>query len=527
MRLQIVSFRPPSGWLERESIREPVRLGHRVFLTGVLEESEIERAVAVLSAFRATMDRHGVAHYRAIATSAVREAQNRDLFLDRVANVARIELEPISGAEEARLLTVGVARHVDLGRRCALLVDIGGGSVELALVRDGAAVFTQSHRLGAVRLAELFLDGPRSAEEKAALLEEYLDRMLAETVATIRKLRPELLVAVGGNAEALARIAAREGDTDDEIVPGGVLEGLAEELAALDPARRARRFDLRPDRVDTIVPAAALLRFLVDRLDLAEILVSRIGIRDGVLAELADRVAGRADPEQAERGVLAEAERLGEHYRFDSAHAAQVRRLALSLFDALRPQHRLGARDRLLLGVAATLHDIGEFVGYAHHHKHGYYLVSNAELGGLSTEELRLVAVVVRYHRRALPSDRHDEYGRLSRDDRRRVSRLAAILRLADSLDREHRQKVVGLNATLRRGALELATAARGDLMLERWAVENKGAMFREVYGLEVRLLDEGARPRPKRPRKAAPKARPRGKPRAKARTKPRARARR
>jgi exopolyphosphatase/guanosine-5'-triphosphate,3'-diphosphate pyrophosphatase len=153
-------------------------------------------------------------------------------------------------------------------------------------------------------------------------------------------------------------------------------------------------------------------------------------------------------------------------------------------------------RDRILLAVASTLHDIGEFVGYAHHHKHGFYLVSNAEIGGLTSEEMRLVAVVVRFHRRAHPSDRHPEFALLSRDDRRRASRLAAILRVADSLDREHRQKVGPVAAAVRRGELCLASRVQGDAALEAWSLDNKGALFKEAFGMPVRWdLTESKRP--------------------------------
>lgn len=494
IRLEIATVRRTGDLVERESIREPVRLGHRVFLTGLLEEKEMEKAVAALSAFRAVMDRHGVNIYRAVATSAVREAQNRDLFLERVSNAAGVDLEAISGAEESRLLALGVQRRAEVSKRRALFVDIGGGSVEFAVAHQGKILFSQSQRLGAVRLSELFLEGKRAADEKRALLEEYLERMLQDTVRELRKLRPEILLAVGGNAETIARIVNSEADARTPLsVPARELAQLTDKLCEMEPEERARKFDLRPDRVDTIVPASVLLSFLVRRLELPRLEAPMAGIRDGMLAELADRVVGRYDPQAAARGVLEEAERLGEHYHYDAKHAAQVRELALTLFDALRGEHRLSDRDRMLLGVAATLHDIGEFVGYAHHHKHSHYLILNSELGGLSSEELRLVAVATRYHRRAHPSDRHEEYAGLSRDERRRVSRIAAILRVADSLDREHRQKVRRLRLGARRGVVEIRPEAAGDLALERWALPAKASLFREVFGLEVKLLEVGA----------------------------------
>lgn len=493
LRLQIVSVRASGVVVELESIREPVRLGHRVFLTGLLEEAEMDRAVSVLAAFRATMDRHRVCQYRAIATSAVREAQNRDLFVHRVSSVAKVEMEVISGAEEARLLAVAVQHRVPLEKKSALLVDIGGGSVELAAVKGGRTLLSQSHRLGAVRLYELFCEGSRAAEEKATLLEEYLDRMLKETLREVRRIRPELLLAVGGNAETLARIADGKETPQGNFVAVPDLSDVTERLLALTATERARKYDLRPDRVDTIVPAATLLNFLVRKLDLRGFHSPRVGLRDALLSELVDQALGGVDARKVEEGVLMEAERLGEHFRYDAAHAHHVRKMALAIFDSLRADQKLSARDRVLLGVAATLHDIGEFVGYAHHHKHGYYLISNSELGGLTNEEMRLVAVAIRYHRRAHPTDRHPEFALLSRDDRKRVSRLAAILRVADALDREHRQKVRGLTAAVRRGELWLSSKVDGDPALESWAIENKRALFKEVFGMPVRWEWEAA----------------------------------
>jgi exopolyphosphatase/guanosine-5'-triphosphate,3'-diphosphate pyrophosphatase len=509
IRLQIVTVRPSGTVVELESLREPVRLGHRVFLTGILEGPEMDRAVSILAAFRSTMDRHRVVNYRAVATSAVREAQNRDLFVNRVANTTKLDLEVISGAEEARLLAVAVGRRVPLERRSALLVDVGGGSVEMAAIQRGRTLLSQSHRLGAVRLYELFCEGSRTSEEKARLVEEYLDRMLKDSLRDIRKIRPELLFAIGGNAETLARISGRRvaGRNEEEFgmfVSDNELNEVTDRLLALTASERSRKYDLRPDRVDTIVPAATLLNFLVKRLGLSGFASPRVGLRDAILAELIDRAAGRFDAREAERTVLSESERLGEHYKYDAAHAVKVREVAYSIFDALRSEQRPSARERVLLGVAATLHDIGEFVGYAHHHKHGYYLVSNSEIGGLTAEEMHQIAVAVRFHRRAHPSDRHPEFAALSRDERKRVSRIAAILRVADSLDREHRQKATKIIVGIRKGALAIQVRALGDFALERWALENKGALFKEVFGMDVELLCDEIVAKEAAPRTAA-----------------------
>ena len=345
----------------------------------------MDRAVSVLAAFRATMDRHRVAAYRAVATSAVREAQNRDLFVNRVATATQLDLEVVSGAEEARLLAIAVQRGVELGKRSALLVDIGGGSVEMAVVQKGQTLLSQSHRLGAVRLYELFCEGSRSADEKGALLEEYLDRMLKDAMREIRKIRPEVLLAVGGNAETLARIAGEE-DDDGARGPRGVRFGggrghraivgidAGRAGAEVRPAPRSRRHD----RAGRNAPQLSAAAPRSPGLPLAASGDPRGDPRR------AGRPGGRPRRSQ-ERGARRSSRRPSASANITITTRRTRSRCASSHSRSStrsRAEHRLDARDRVLLGIAATLHDIGEFVGYAHHHKHGFYLISNAELGG-------------------------------------------------------------------------------------------------------------------------------------------------
>lgn len=495
IRLQIMGVRPSGALIERESIREPVRLGHRVFLTGRLEYSGIHGAVSVLSAFRAAMDRHRVVYSRCVATSAVREAQNKDEFLEQVRSRSGLKLEVISGAEETRLLTVAIQRKLDISKHRALLVDIGGGSVEFAVVHRGRTIFSQSHRLGAVRMLEFFLENSKKSGERGVLLYEYFDRMLKDTIREIRRHAPAMQLAVGGNAETLGRIAggvSKARPVAGPFVDRDDLHDITKKLIHSDADERAKRYDLRPDRVDTIVPAAALLDFLAGELNLKGFFAPGIGLRDGILAELADQAAGRDDRQEAELGIMHEAERLGQHYQYDEMHAKKVREIALSIYERLRERRKLNLRkpdrDRLLLAVAATVHDIGEFVDYASHHKHGWYLLTNSEIGGLTAEEMQIIALSVRYHRRALPSERHPEYASITNENQSRVRRLAAILRVADALDREHRQKVGSIALRIKDRELIIVPRAKGDLALERWALATKDELFEKEYGLSLKL---------------------------------------
>ena len=499
IRYQIVELRE-AGALPAvlETRREPVRLGQDVFLTGSIPESSVAAAVDALRRFRGLCDRYEVAGVRAVATSALREAMNRQKIIDRIAEATAIHVEIISGAEEAYLLARAVEGRVDLSSGRSMLVDVGGGSVEVTLVEEGQITLSDSYRLGAVRLLEaLTRDAPGGeGPDLLELLDQYvgsLDRRMAERLGTGRIDR---LVATGGNIETLADLAAREGGIRSaEGCDALAVKTLAEwiqKLARLSYAERVESLILPPDRADVILPAGVVYYRLaaVSRVD--RILVPRVGLRDGLVRDV---VEGHLDTSLAadrRETVLAGARALARKYHSDMEHVEKVRELAVSLFDQTASLHELGREERVLLEAAAVLHDIGGFVSSSAHHKHSHYLIRVSDLVGLSEEERELVALVARYHRRSHPKRAHPFYEALRREDRDRVAKLAGLLRLADALDREHQGKVASIAAHVGKRSVDLvleATEARSDLALERWAVRRKGALFAEAFGLPVRVL--------------------------------------
>jgi exopolyphosphatase/guanosine-5'-triphosphate,3'-diphosphate pyrophosphatase len=257
------------------------------------------------------------------------------------------------------------------------------------------------------------------------------------------------------------------------------------------PAARERSFGLRPDRADTIVPAAAIFLRLARAFEVARIAVPGVGVKDGVLAELIDRHY-RVWDHGAHAAVVHDAcRRLGERLRYDAAHAEKVAHLAGRLFDDLTSVHRLGPRERLLLVAGALLHDVGDFVRYDGHHKHGYYLVLHSDIMGLSPDERAIVANLVRYHRKSAPDLAHPNFRELPKDARSTVRSLAAILRIADALDREHKGKVTDVRASFGKTRVRLNVEGAEDRELEEWTLMHKSELFREVFALDVLLVGD------------------------------------
>lgn len=487
IRFLVAEFSDAERFSALEAERLPVRLGHDAFTSGILSEASQDAALAAAVRFREELDRFGVAYYRAVATSAVRESRNGGELVDRIRRESGVRLETITGSEEARLVWLAVRHRMGLGDRPWILADLGGGSMEVSLVTESGIHWSQSHPVGTVRLLEDFGAGQVQGQDLLELLEHFTSRLSLpeEALGTI-----EGAIITGGNAEALA----------DLIRPGGVsnapteltrqeLRAVLDRLAALTVAERIERLGLRPDRADVILPAAIVYHRVATLAATERIVVPRVGVREGVLYDMVgDLAEHRAHETELDRTTLAAAIVLGRRYRFDEEHARHVADLALSLFDQLQPLHGLGEVSKRHLAAAALLHDIGQFVSYRRHHKHSWYLVTHSDLPGLTPRETRLVALITRYHRRSVPKPYHEGYADLNDEEREQVGKLSAILRIADALDREHQRRVKRVTASIRDGKVALRLEVQGTAPLENWSLKKKAGFFETTFDVELQV---------------------------------------
>ena len=473
-----------------DEVRVPVRLGHDVFLTGKLTPEAMDAAVAAIAGFRGRMEALGIGDYRAVATSATRESRNGTELVARIRREAGIELEVITGQEEARLVYLAVANSVRMGDEKWVTVDVGGGSVEVSLVDGSGILWSESHVMGSVRLLEELSTAGDEPGRFQRLLREYAATLQIPVIA--QHWNPRGMIATGGNAEALARLSGADAARGKvAAVPLQSLRGIIEMLSKLSYRQRVEQLGLREDRADVIVPAAMIYERVASLVDAAQVLVPAVGLKDGVLLDLAEDLAShQAYEDRKDRQAVAGSVALGRRYLFNEAHALHVSRLAAQLFDQLQRVHGMDAADRRMLLAAAVLHDIGAFVGYKKHHKHSLYLIANSEIPEFTPRETDIIANVARYHRKGVPAEHHVAFTTLEEDDRNRVVKLASLLRIADALDREHVQAVHGVTAKVTRThKLRLEVDGEGDLLLERWALRRKGGLFETVFGLEIELL--------------------------------------
>ncbi len=480
-----------------ENIRLPVRLGRDVFTSGALQEKTIQQAVDAFVHFRRIANDFGVVKTRAIGTSAMREATNGDILLDRIARTSGLEVEVISGAEEARLIHMAVASVLKLKGRRAVLIDIGGGSVEVTISEDAKITSTESYNMGTVRLLQK-LDGGGDWAFKVLgrkhpfteLAREYAEAARRRIDREIGPAHVNVCVGTGGTVEELGRLRQKlfKGAEPDYIALTE-LEELIELLSTMSLKERIRDFKLRPDRADVVLPAAIVLQLIAHEAHVRHVAIPGVGLKDGILIEMAEKL--RKGPHVPRREQVWEsALQLGRKYSIDANHAALTARLARQLFDQSRSLHNLGDEERLLLEVGALLHDVGHFINTIDHDKHGYYILKANRLIGLNDHQQDLVANLVRYHRKSVPAAEEPSFKALPPKDRIVVSRLSALLRLADGMDVSHANHVTSASLSEKKKGWQLSLRGRGDLMLEKWALDKRRGSFEEVFGVPLLVMD-------------------------------------
>ena len=473
--------------------KEMVRLGARSLSRGRLSAAAMKRAVEVLRKYKRLAESAGADKVLAVATSAVREARNGEDFLEAIGREVDIWPRAISGEEEARLIYLAALHSIHLEGRRALVIDIGGGSVELVLGHGDALDLGVSEKIGVLRLSEAFVKtDPLSAGNETRLV-KHLDEVLKPHVERIRAAGFDVAVGTSGTILALGALALeRGGDVPDTLhhatVPAAEIHTLRRWIAATDFKARLKVPGLDESRADIIVPGAVLLDTILERIGARELVLCEWALREGILLDYIHRnprsvARAEAYPEVRRRSVVSLAERCG----YDEKHARKVAQLALDLFDATVRRHRLGAAHRSLLEYSALLHGIGHHISYRDHHKHAYYLIKNGDLRGFSPLEVEVLANVARYHRRP-PRKKHAAFAALPRADRRAVEVLSAHLRLADSLDRSHRQVVKGLTVKSRGDSLVVQAHVAGDTSLELWGMPRQAELLSRVLGARVRV---------------------------------------
>jgi len=494
----VVAKPVPGGFEVVTREKEVVRLGHGGGDMKQLSDEAIERGVKCLVRFSKVAESHD-AEVRAVATSAVREAKNQSDFLKQVRKTTGIEIEVISGVEEARLIHLGVLNAIGIHDRSMFVCDIGGGSTEVIVGLDDEALFARSFKLGAVRLTDRFFSGSTLHPSAVPSCRSFIRSMLSVVAPEVSELGFEIAAASSGTAETIARMILRlRGESEPKSLnrfefSGDEVRNVVTQLQSVATVEeRIQRFGLESNRGDIILAGALILEGLVDTFELKSIMFSDYALREGLLLDTLRReglIEVDDDHDAARRSVRQLADRCDDR----PDHSQHVAELACGLFDQLEESLGLEPECRKLLEFAALLANVGVVVSHAKHHLHTYYLVRNAELMGLSDREVELVAQVARYHRKSVPKPEHPEFAALSASDQQTVRSLAAILRVAIGLDRTYDGRVKSTNVKIGESELSIVAKPRGkkaDIALNLYAANERKGLLADVSKKRVKFSE-------------------------------------
>ena len=476
--------------------KEVIRLGHETLRKGRLSRSAIDRAIGCIQRFKTIAETHRTDVIITVATASVREAHNAAQFVKEVEQQSGLRVEILSGIEEARLIGLAASHGCSVKAATNINIDIGGGSTEVSLSRNGSSLALFSLKLGAVGLSERYLlsDPPKPKQ---------LNNLKAEVHAAFERPRRELREAKWQEASgmsgtilalgaALRKLAAGIDERKHQPVqptetdiPLSQLAALNARLATLDLAGRRALAGLTPQRAEIIVAGGQILEGAMRALSINLLKTCDWALREGVIIdslrewEDESRPPGPEFADQKLRGVHA----VGRRFGYEETHARQVAKLAEKLFDSLAPSENLSPHHRTLMLAGALLHDIGYHIAHDSHQKHTLYLITNSELTGFSEAERAVIANIARYHRGSLPRKRHPEYEALNPADREIVCKLGGIVRLADALDRSHDSRIYDLQCQAGKSAsfhVELCSDASCEN--ELLEAERKRDLFELVF---------------------------------------------
>jgi exopolyphosphatase/guanosine-5'-triphosphate,3'-diphosphate pyrophosphatase len=472
-----------------------VRLGAGGLDGKALTAEAMSAALQALSKFKRLAESRQVDVIIAAATSATREARNGGEFLARIERDTGIGARVITGVEEARLIHMAATYGVDVGSGRAVVIDIGGGSVEITLGTAADIQLARSFKIGVIRLTERFvLTDPLSARDERRLVKhvlEEVDRHCEQIISA----GFDRVIGTSGTILSLGTVAATmaRGTPPAELrnlrIPAKQIRRLRKTMSKLGLEQRLAMPGLDPRRADLTVAGAVLVDTLLRRLGAEDLTLCDLALREGLVLDYIlrnRRKIARVDaiPDVRRRSTI----ELAERSNYQAEHAQHVTRLALALFDQTRDAHGMSDREREWLEFASLMHDIGAHISFVRHHRHSYYLIKNGDLRGFTPEEIEVIALIARYHRRGTPKQSHDEYASLPAPRRRAVKALASILRVAESLDRSHGQLITALDLRDRGDDALLRISTNGDAELEVWATGNHLKPFEQLLGKPVRL---------------------------------------
>ena len=471
-----------------EALSYPLKLGRDTFDTGKISFEKAEKTCAILKNFLTVSAEYGVTDVKAIATTAIREATNRAYILDQIKIKTGLTVQVIDDFEE-KFYIYKLMMHMldDELKKSTIMVHIGSGNVGVAVVKNGIIPYVQHIKTGSLRISEIFTHIQDYSAEYYHVVEEYLDSF---TLLIERNLTKSAMHFVASSHE-ISLIAQICGAVQNGIfffVPKDIFKAKYDEVKHKTADRICLDYDLDMERAEILLPAMSIFNNLLELSGANQIIAPNIYLLDALIMETLYPVEFARINKEFDRSAVESAKWLAGRFKVEQSHINKVEKYALKIFDKMKKIHGMGVRAKLLLQTASVLHDVGKFVNGKHHEIHSYNIISGLDLVGLNKREVDIVANICLFHSGLMPGPNHLSYDALNSDDQVLVSKLAAILRLANALDRGINQKFSDIDVKITEKKLIITIQSNSNTELENWVFNAKGLLFEEVFGLKAEL---------------------------------------
>ncbi|WP_094548477.1 HD domain-containing protein [Petroclostridium xylanilyticum] len=472
-----------------EMLRHPIFLGRDTFAMGKVSFETVDETCEILKGFKRLMTDYHIKTYRAVATSAVREAQNKDYIVDQIKLKTGLDIDVISNSEERFLtyksLREKIPNYREIRNAGTMILDIGSGSIQVSTYNHKSLVFSQNIKLGSLRIREILA----SIEGRTLNFPKILEEYIVSNIDRLKVFQPQdtykNFIALSGEIRIISKLCNKTDDHEKlRFIKREDFETVYKELMYKSAHSLIKDYGVPHESADILLPSMMIFKMFLDMTEAKGMYAPQISLADGIISDIIDRNFDTQRQEDFVEDIISAAGFLARRYRYDQPHAQDVEQKSLALFDALYKLHGLGGRERLLLQLAAILHDIGKYINFNEHYIHSYEIIMASDLIGISKEELEIIANVARYHSREVPGYSHENFRKLDEKNRVIVAKLVAIIRLADALDRSHKQKIRGMKINLEEKEVIIKVETVEDALLEEWTFETKAEFFQEVFGV-------------------------------------------
>ena len=471
-----------------EDLWKPTHIGKDTFSYGRIQVDSIHETCDILKGFARLMQDYRIKHYRAVCTSGIREAENREYVLEQIRLRSGIEVEVINNAQERFLMYKAIRGYLPDSKspndKGTIIVDIRSGGVEISIYNEGSLKFTEYIKVGSLRLREILADLEQKTLDFPSVMEEFVESRIDFLKTLIRGMRISDFIGLGGDLITIASLCTDNEASDSEIfIKKKALAKLYSRVHSMTTDQITREYRLERSQAEILLPSIILFYSFLEITDASGINAPMVSLRHGLLADMADERLDSAGKKSSLDDVISSVWYIGEKYSIDEAHCRHIEKLCMSMFDQTIKIHRLGERERFYLRVAAILHDVGKYVNLNQHDIHSYNIIRFQDIMGFSDRELMLVANIARYHSEEMPQMTHENYRALDYRDQIVVSKLAVILRLAEALDISHKKKIKDIEVVTVGKELHFRVCISEDMLLEEWSFEGHTTFFEEVMG--------------------------------------------